>query len=319
MMMKNFSPSQVLLRGVHQLFHQVLERAGFRWEKRRSGQMGLGLWRKKLNENRTHPKRLVVVPGFGDSSATWIVLFLPVFRSLRDYFDEVIFVDFPGYQSFLSHHPAFHSMDFKLKAFHSLLDSLKPHTVMGHSLGGWLVADYAIALSELKPKEEPLWLKELILLAPSGVVEQPEEMVELREIFRRAREHGFKVYRDHCFHKVPFWVNFFSDSVSHFFTREDIQEFLDTFRADHLLNDRIEGLRPEVTLIWGEQDHLLPARWGRVWERLAPKVKSIYLKNIGHCPHLESPVHLAFLLQALLTHRRMGKGWLAWMKPAEGA
>src|SRR4051812_14911606 len=90
-----------ILKYAHQAAAHAMRRAGYRWEPRRSGELQLGLWRKEWKRAsgiKSHaPKRFVLVPGFGDTPMSWLLILGLLRPILRKNFDEIVMVDFPGY------------------------------------------------------------------------------------------------------------------------------------------------------------------------------------------------------------------------------
>src|SRR5437868_6655235 len=114
-----------LLRGVHFIAHHALRAAGFRWELRRTGDLKIGLWRKSWKKNGA-PKRLILVPGFGDTPLTWLPIVASLTPLLKRRYDELVIFDFPGFSGFLSNEKFFHSIDLLRDAVGDIFDSLKP-------------------------------------------------------------------------------------------------------------------------------------------------------------------------------------------------
>ena len=57
---------------------------------------------------------------------------------------------------------------------------------------------------------------------------------------------------------------------------------------------QIPALQVPTTVIWGEQDRIVPIRNGEVRARVQPGAKWVVIPGAGHLPHQEKPE--AFLL-----------------------
>src|SRR5207248_3035392 len=132
------------LETTHFLTQMGYKLARYQWESCSFGDLKIGLWRRKIRQS-PNPRRFVLVPGFGDTTASWSWVLLTMRSVLDRDFDEVVLLDFPGVAGKLAGEKYFHSMDLLVEAVRSVLDGLEPHTIVGHSLGGWLAAGYACA------------------------------------------------------------------------------------------------------------------------------------------------------------------------------
>lgn len=311
-----------------QVFHQAIKplllAQGYRWEERRSGELRIGYWRKvfrKKDGRKAFPKRFVLIPGLGDSSISWIAvmtLSLPVFR---EKFDELILIDFPGFGGFLSREKAFPHIDFMIRDVGDLLDYLKPDTILGHSLGGWLAGHYAVECGlKNRPQSNRLNYSgpsQLLLVAPSGVYPDAQTMEHLKEVFHKALEEGFPYIRPYLFAQEPFWFKYVSQQFQSFFSREDIAQLIYSVRPELTLHEQVQHIQSPVWLIWGEKDALIPATCAGIWmknlnDSVRERSHSIFLKGLGHSPQLESSTIVsAVLMQALLgqTPHYLGHRW----------
>jgi pimeloyl-ACP methyl ester carboxylesterase len=312
--------------------------AGYRWEVRRNGELKLGVWRKQLHaangassavaRKQVLPKRFVFVPGFGDSSISWFAvlsLLTPVLRKAG--FDEVALVDFPGYNSFLSEEKSFHSMDLLNAAVGDLFDWLAPQTLMGHSLGGWLIGRYAIecgkgARPALSRKHGYSGPERIVLVAPAGVFSQDQHQRDFQSVFSRlAGGEGFAALRKHLFAKEPFWFKYGVDTFGRFATQEDVHQFTQSVRDDHFLGPGLGEVKAQTWLIWGEKDSLCLADCLPTWQEGLKNTKStgVVLPDIGHNPQLERPAVLATILARILLDRPVRVRGTRWWKVIESA
>src|SRR5688500_7114541 len=102
MAIENFS----MVKSVHKLAGPVLKMMGYHLEEHTYDNYSIGLWRKtfksKLNDARKNPKRLVVIPGFGDSSLTWVSFLSFLLPVIKANYDEMIIMDLSWYNGFFA-------------------------------------------------------------------------------------------------------------------------------------------------------------------------------------------------------------------------
>lgn len=314
-----------------------MKRAGYRWEPRRSGDLKIGIWRKRWRTT-TSARRFVLIPGFGDTPLSWTFVLPLLSPALRSRYDELILVDFPGFGGFLAGEKAYHSFDLLRDSLFDTLDSLRPTTILGHSLGGAFAALYAAECGEgVRPAKQQSGLKNpytgpenLILVTPSGVFPSDVERDELSRIFLQAaeaKEKGLETVRPHMFAKEPFWFPIFASEFSHFFASSEIAQFIASFKSPDILSERASKINARTWFIWGDKDTLIPPSCMPVWiDKIGPKAQGILLKNVGHSPQIEATASLAAVLNGILIeneklsqvlhHSLSSRFWTHYKRPA---
>ena len=318
---------------VHWFGQKVFEQSGFEWSLRRSGDQKLGMWRKKFKtrggQKKIQNKRFVLTPGFGDSPLSWLMVIGMIGPALRRAgFDEIVLLDFPGFNGRLVDEKCIPTMDLLFEAVEDLFDWLEPDTILGHSLGGWLAARYAVDCGAgIRPKsrrrhgyEGP---SQLLLVASAGVYESIEVRDATGQIFAElVGQGGFDALRPHLFAKEPLWFGWVAKGFSRFAADPGIRQFTQSVREDHILQDRLSEIRARTWLIWGDQDTLVPTGGVGTWLAglLAPEsaARAVLLRGVGHSPQLEKPgVTAAVLSQILLGREPHQKGARWWeVRPA---
>lgn len=304
-----------IVDGVHGLMSRVFRLRGFRWELRQHEGIKFGLWRKDFRKNRKRsdpPRRLVFLPGFGDTPLSWLAVFLLIWPIIKKQYDEVVLVTFPGFAGFLQNEKSFRSMDQLIEATTELCADLRPHTVMGHSMGGFLASHYASACGAERSPEL------LILVDPSGVGETETEKQKLQGVLHSIGREGFKVLRPHAFAKEPFWFPLVARDFAKCIEFEEVSQLALSFRPDHWVQDRLHKIRSKVWVIWGEKDSLLPSNHVHIWLEALRSAQSphapkgVFLKNLGHSPQVENPAVTAAVVSQILLKREpysLGKRW----------
>lgn len=294
--------TRLILDTVHQGLRLLFEKTGYEFEVRNRGDHKLGLWRYPFRKTPSAmPRRFVFVPGFGDTPLSWLPVFAPLVPVLRHQYDEIVLLDLPGFGGMLSSETPFESMaSLEALVFHTL-DSLRPHTLMGHSLGGWISGRYAV---ERDPSLQP---KKLIIADPSGVFGGEESLQEFGRRFDEILEGGFAKLRPHVFGKEPIWFRFLANEFSHFVQVPEVTAFIRSIDRSYLLDDRLDQIRASVTLLWGDRDTLTPSAWGDLWlrglTRTDSPAKLIWIKGSGHSPQIEKTASVI----TVLTQELLGK------------
>ncbi len=295
---KKFLGPRPFIRYSHSAALKVFESLGFKFEVRHFGESRLGLLRWPLRKPTPGKatRRLVMVPGFGDTPLSWWTVLAALKPVLGRQVDEVILVDYPGYSGFLHREVAFDSMDELLRVFREVMDSLRPSILMGHSLGAWLAADYAA--------EKPDVVSRLILIDPGGVVGTEAERENYRKIFEQALETGSRDLLKHVFKRAPILLPFFEEEFFAFLKSDEVRSFIKSFDERHILNTKVGKIRADTTIVWGEHDTMTPTSWLEKWLELLPadrKKVGIIVRGSGHSPQVEKPgVLIALFTQIFL-------------------
>jgi len=306
------SPGVGISKGIHWTTRRIFKGMGFEFETRRIGELKLGIWKKTLNPDSPRVKRLVMVPGFGDTPLAWTLIFGPLLGRLKKEYSEFSILDFPGYNGILSEDPAFSSFELKSRAVFDYLDSIRPDTVVGHSLGGWLAGAYATQWGRgERPKHAAIQYEGprlLVLISPSGVIHRASEGEEFQRKFNQGMEEGFDSFRPYLFYKESPFFKIFAKAFSNFFLKKEIRDFITSIDKDHFLNHKLEAIKGDVCLIWGDHDQLTQSSWIYDWlaelkKRKKGQVVGVYLPKAGHMVHLEKTWAMIGLFSKILRGR----------------
>jgi len=270
---------------LHFALKQIFERLEFKFEELKQGDAKFYLVRKRFREPKPghEIRRLVIVPGFGDSPASWLPVFTFSMFELERTFDEVVVLDFPGYMGFLSSHAMVPSMEILLSVTKMVCEAYPPTVLLGHSLGGWLSAKVA--------QSSPKLMDHLILIAPAGLIPS-----------RAQRERFAKTILDHTelppeqmlkriIHEPKNYHSLLSHDLQEFFAKEGVRQFVDSVEEHQFIDTTkpFSGAR-KLTVIWGENDHFVPSQGMRDWvENYGNYMDAYTLKETGHVPQFERP------------------------------
>jgi pimeloyl-ACP methyl ester carboxylesterase len=64
-----------------------------------------------------------------------------------------------------------------------------------------------------------------------------------------------------------------------------------TYLHDPSLRERAAGIAQPVTILWGEDDRIIPPSHARSWTGAVPHARLSLVPGAGHLPHVEQPAH----------------------------
>lgn len=225
---------------------------------------------------------LVLVHGIGGDADDWAFCLIAL-ASLH----RVIALDMLGFGR--SNKPY---LDYSIAVFLEMLErflttlKIGRATLVGHSLGGWIAASFALRSPEVVDK--------LVLIDSAGVWGEMRELpvdlhvstlAHMREIFQ------------HLFYDKTL----ISDALVEFaytnhLERGDgytIHSVLENLRGGReWLDGCIGELRVPTLIIWGANDEIIPLELGRRIHELVPGSSLEIIPKCGHLPELEKPAEL---------------------------
>mgnify|MGYP001250107468 FL=1 len=212
------------------------------------GANGGGKWLPALEKLAQHYRVMAPEhPGFGKSDEPeW----------LEEMYDLVLF-----YDEFLKH--------YKLDKVH----------LVGHSLGGWLAAEFAVAY--------PDRLRSLTLIAAPGIF---VEGVIPGDNFMWNREELIR----NLFYDQELAEQILSQELSSEEVEMSVKNSETTAKLvwvprwhNKKLKKRLGRIQAPTLIVWGKEDKLFPLEYGYAWEKLISGAKLAVFEQCGHSPHIE--------------------------------
>ncbi len=179
-----------------------------------------------------------------------------------------------------------YGMEARVAALVSLVQAMgfSKIDLVGHSLGGWTAARFAL--------EHPEAIRKLVLVDAGGLSPVPPAEMQ-REMYEslspRSREGG-RALVDRLFEKKPFPVTgFVSDAFARNYRNENVTRTLLSLRPSDWVIDEAHRLPHGTVVIWGEKETLFPLEEVRPAIARIPGVKLLVIKGVGHDGPLEAP------------------------------
>ncbi len=292
-LLKSKIPSRTEL--FHKAVKEALRKNGFEFEMLKQGDANFHVIRKPLRtapENKKNIRRLIFVPGFGDSPTSWVAPFLFCKKQLATQFDEILTVDFPGYMGFLSHNRLVPSMEVLLNVVQMVCETYPAHVLVGHSLGGALAGRVAQRL--VRPVEH------LVLVSPSGLMPESDKK-PFGEFILKMQQAPFEKLIAAIVHEPRRYYQLLKTEFEVFYSQAEITEFIESFRREHFIDPQHPFACERLSVIWGSEDGFVPAHWMRYWvECFGPYMDGYLIKNTGHLPQMECPKTMADLFKHIL-------------------
>jgi len=278
-----------VISSLHWASLEALKRMGLSWEQYDHGDTSLGVLsysRAPISRDRKPNRRLVIVPGYGDTALSWLPVLLGT-KYART-FNEWMILDFPGYGGFLSAKSPFKTFQGLSHSVTGLLETLRPTTVIGHSLGGWLAAKALIYMQQMKSKNARNF-EQLVLINPAGVLGEGQLRSAHEKLLLEIQELGYEALKYRMFNKTPIGFKWLERDARNVINSPEMKAFLGSIEEKDFLDTEIPKLAGEVSLIWGKHDTLIPESMRRIWlSKLQSATVSLQLLPSGHSPHVEA-------------------------------
>ena len=231
---------------------------------------------------------LILIHGLGTSSSTWVRL-LPGLDPRWN----VLALDLPGFGfSEINSGLRFARMEELYQSVVTFIEKkvASPFFLLGHSLGGWLATRFAA--------EHPEYIKHLILVDNAGIlfegtVDQGKafQVASIRDLGRLLN----KIWYRYPWYFKPFYLAVFNDLRKRY-----VAEFVRSIQAEDFLNDRLQTLKMNTTIIWGKEDKLISMKSVELLQQLIPHARVNFIERCGHVPQLEQPKEFINIIRKVL-------------------
>lgn len=177
--------------------------------------------------------------------------------------------------------------------------ALEKVDLVGHSLGGWAAARWAL--------ENPRLVGRLVLVDSGGFTGAqtlPED--EIRARFVPADREGARALVAMLFHrKGALARGFVADALARSFRGDAVARTVEELSEDDLLTEAEVRALPEGTVfVWGEKDPLFPLEDARRAAAMVPGARLLVIRGTGHDPALEAPAAFHEALRRALAEDR---------------
>ena len=159
-------------------------------------------------------------------------------------------------------------------------------TMVGSSLGGQVVAEYAIAY---KAK-----LEKIILVSPAGVMKQPTK--SLREYITAAlypnHDTAYNAFKMMAGNDEQIPHHIIDDFVERMSLPNAKMAFTSTLlglKNAEVISQRLPSVSVPSLVIWGENDNVIPIKYAADFVSSLRDCKYIKMQNCGHTPYIEEP------------------------------
>lgn len=237
-------------------------------------------------------RTVVLLHGLGDTANNWFrTLPLLAWRG-----DRVLAIDLPGHGWSPPHDDrGFLSIREHAKVVREVVrakGAADDIALVGHSLGGWVAT---------RAHLDGLAASRLVLVESAGLAY--EGMWDSLEMLRIEHEADVKRFFKTVMHKTPAALHIISREVASMFRAPAVVNFIDaSHRADIIHDDELAKVRAKTTILWGENDGLIPPIMAHRWHSGIPGSRLVWIPKCGHAPQFERPILFQNLIEEALGH-----------------
>jgi pimeloyl-ACP methyl ester carboxylesterase len=248
----------------------------------------------------TNGPAYLLIHGLGDEADTWRHVLRPLAERRR-----VIALDLPGFGRSDKPDTAY-SVAFYKQVVDELrqVEGLEQVTLVGSSMGA--------AISQAIAVDNPDWLDGLVLVDGGLMAKGAPLNLNLllfllpgigERLYTRLRNNPQAAYET----LRPYYANldglppaerdFLFAHVNHRVWSDDQRRaYFSALRSLAAYTSGLRGVEAQLaqiaaptTIIWGEQDHIMPVKVGQALAAAQPKARWIVMPGAGHLPHQEKP------------------------------
>lgn len=248
---------------------------------------------------KDNPRHILFIHGLGSSSIVW----RDIPQALSEQFHTICvdLIGFGGSDKPLLNYTISYFSQF-VKSFLSRIginDSDKV-TIIGHSLGGYIAAEYAI-----ENKEQ---IEKLVLIDSSGMLNRPTSLLEqyldaametdpmlrygkIKKVFEGLMAEPFRL--------LPIIIDIFISVIEKPGAKHAFESAFRNSTTTSINMEELEKIKDLRCLImWGEKDNLIPLDHINKFKQILTDAEMIVIADAGHSPFVEKT---AIVYQKLLT------------------
>ena len=250
--------------------------------------------------DRTYDRHILFIHGLGSSAERW----LDIPEALSNYY-HTIAVDLIGFG--LSDKPA--DINYTIENFAEFIfefiekKGLNKHdkkiTLVGHSLGGYIAAEFAIRNKGL--------IEKLVLIDSSGFLREPTPLLEqylyaaknatydnVRNVFEQLVSQPWKV--------LPALIYTFISRINSPGAKYPFESAFKNSTTTQIELSRLKSIKDIPTLIiWGSNDNLIPIEHSNSFKLVLNKCRVQIIEDAGHAPFAEKPAITCEMLHSFLS------------------
>jgi len=247
-------------------------------------------------DNRRH---ILFIHGLGSSSIVW----RDIPQALSEQF-HTICVDLIGFggsdKPLLNYTISYFSQFVKSFLRQIGINDSDKVTIIGHSLGGYIAAEYAI-----ENKEQ---IEKLVLIDTSGMLDRPTSLLEqyldaameTDPISRYSKvKKVFEGLMSQPFRLLPIIIDIFISVIEKPGAKHAFESAYGNSTTISINTERLEKIKDlPCLIIWGEKDDLIPLEHIDRFRHILKDAETIVIDDAGHSPFVEKT---AIVYQKLLT------------------
>jgi 2-hydroxy-6-oxonona-2,4-dienedioate hydrolase len=248
---------------------------------------------------KDNPRHILFIHGLGSSSIVW----RDIPQALSEQF-HTICVDLIGFggsdKPLLNYTISYFSQFVKSFLRQIGINDSDKVTIIGHSLGGYIAADYAI-----ENKEQ---IEKLVLIDSSGMLDRPTSLLEqyldaameTDPISRYSKvKKVFEGLMSQPFRLLPIITDIFISVIEKPGAKHAFESAFRNSTASSINMERLEKIKDlPCLIIWGEKDDLIPLEHIDRFRQILKDADTIVIDDAGHSPFVEKT---AIVYQKLLT------------------
>lgn len=264
----------MLIDFLHNQIHRRYKQLGFSDGFVESGRFTLHSYERYATESIG---TLVLIHGLGTSSSTWVRVLPGIDRRWN-----VIAFDLPGFGfSRINSGAPFATFEELYQSMGTFISQkvITPFVLLGHSLGGWVAAKYAIG--------HPANINHLVLVDNAGIL--CDETLEQGRAFQVESVADLRALLNKIWRRYPWYFKPFYRAVLNDLRKRGVADFVRSIRAESFLNDHLAQLRMGVSVVWGTEDRLISPNSVDILKQAIGHARIHLIDRCGHVPQLERP------------------------------